>query len=123
MYIGHNLRREREIKGWSQEALGMAIGLSQGTVSLHESNHHEVGWEQIQNYAKALSITPEALYQPQNGAIIHIESQQGTHVNTGHNYISSNDTEVKILHEHIQSLKEENAFLRKLVESKFSIEK
>ena len=79
--------------------------------------------EQIQNYAKALNITPEALYQPLNSTVIHAESQQGTHVNTGHNHISSNDTEVKILKEHIQSLKEENAFLRKLVESKFNSEK
>ena len=71
MCIGQNLRRERETKGWSQEALGLsADGLSQGTVSLIESNKQEASWEQIISFSKALEISPEQLMRTDNSTYL-----------------------------------------------------
>ncbi|MFN0215101.1 MAG: helix-turn-helix domain-containing protein [Saprospiraceae bacterium] len=47
MRIGHNLRRLRESKGWSQEAFALMVGASQSTISNIESNKQDVTWEQI----------------------------------------------------------------------------
>jgi transcriptional regulator with XRE-family HTH domain len=104
MFIGQNLRRERESKGWSQEALGMAAGgLSQGTVSLIESNKQEASWEQIINFSRAFDIPPEQLIRSDNSPVINIGTQQGSshNHNNGHNYVIHSDGEVAALKQRV----------------------
>lgn len=59
-HIGRNISRIRELKGMKQEALAMAIGLSQQTVSNIESGEN-VDNEKLTEIAKALGVTVEAI--------------------------------------------------------------
>lgn len=59
-HIGRNISRIRELKGMKQEALAIAIGLSQQTVSNIESSE-TIDNEKLTEIAKALGVTIEAI--------------------------------------------------------------
>ncbi|MET3025540.1 helix-turn-helix transcriptional regulator [Flavobacterium sp. UW10123] len=59
-HIGRNISRIRELKGMKQEALAIAIGLSQQTVSNIESSE-TIDKEKLTEIAKALGVTIEAI--------------------------------------------------------------
>ncbi|WP_264537141.1 helix-turn-helix domain-containing protein [Flavobacterium sp. N1736] len=59
-HIGRNISRIRELKGMKQEALAMAIGLSQQSVSNIEGSEN-VDEEKLLEIANALGITTEAI--------------------------------------------------------------
>ena len=59
-HIGRNISRIRELKGMKQEALAIAIGLSQQSVSNIEASE-TVDKEKLAEIAKALGVTIEAI--------------------------------------------------------------
>lgn len=59
-HIGRNISRIRELREMKQEALAMAIGVSQQTISNIE-NSETVEEEKLQEIAKALGVTTEAI--------------------------------------------------------------
>lgn len=89
MRIGHNLRRFRDSKGWTQDAFAHLVGLGQSTISNIESNKQDVTWEQIELFSEKLGITPEELIR-QDAPIFNSLHQQGGQAN---NYIIHNGAE------------------------------
>ncbi|MEO8532205.1 MAG: helix-turn-helix transcriptional regulator [Flavobacterium sp.] len=69
-HIGRNICRIREIKGMKQEALAMAIGVSQQTVSNIEASEN-VDDEKINTIAEALGVSPEAIKNYSDEAVIN----------------------------------------------------
>ncbi|MFT3793775.1 helix-turn-helix domain-containing protein [Flavobacterium sp.] len=59
-HIGRNISRLRELRGMKQEALALAIGVSQQTVSTIE-NSENVDEEKLIEIAKALEVSVEAI--------------------------------------------------------------
>jgi transcriptional regulator with XRE-family HTH domain len=59
-HIGRNISRIRELRGMKQEALAMAIGVSQQTISNIESSEI-VEDEKLDLIAKELGVTKEAI--------------------------------------------------------------
>ena len=59
-HIGRNISRIRELREMKQEALAIAIGVSQQTISNIE-NSETVEDDKLQDIAKALGVTPEAI--------------------------------------------------------------
>lgn len=59
-HIGRNISRIRELRQMKQEALAFAIGVSQQTISNIE-NSETVEEDKLQEIAKALGVTPEAI--------------------------------------------------------------
>ena len=59
-HIGRNISRIRELRGMKQEALAIAIGVTQQTVSNLESSE-AVEVERLLEVAKALGVTVEAI--------------------------------------------------------------
>ena len=59
-HIGRNISRIRELREMKQEALAMAIGVSQQTISNIE-NSETVEDDKLQEIAKALGVTLEAI--------------------------------------------------------------
>ncbi|MCD0466258.1 helix-turn-helix domain-containing protein [Flavobacterium sp. ENC] len=59
-HIGRNITRIRELKGMKQEALAMAIGVTQQTVSNLEASE-TVEESKLVEVAKALGVTVEAI--------------------------------------------------------------
>lgn len=59
-HIGRNISRIRELREMKQEALAMAIGVSQQTISTIE-NSETVDEEKLQKIAEALGVSAEAI--------------------------------------------------------------
>ncbi len=82
---GHNIKRIREIQGIKQEALAMELGAdwNQKKISLLESKEL-VDIELLQQVAKALRVTPEAIesYDPES-TVHFINSFSDNSVNNG----------------------------------------
>ena len=59
-HIGRNISRIRELRGMKQEALAIAIGVSQQTISNIE-NSETIEEEKLQEIAQALEVNVEVL--------------------------------------------------------------
>ena len=59
-HIGRNISRIRELRGMKQEALAIAIGISQQSVSNIEASE-TVDNEKLEEVAKALGVSVEAI--------------------------------------------------------------
>jgi len=84
-HIGRNISRLRELRGIKQEALAMAIGVSQQTISNIEKSE-TVEDDKLELIAKELGITAEAIKNFSEEAVFNIIS------NTYHNTSSDNST-------------------------------
>ncbi len=115
MYIGHNLLRQREAKGWSQLALGeSAGGISQSTISLLENNQQEAKWDQIEALAKALDVAPDQLIYPMSGPVYHTHIENGDYKlnNHGSGYTVHQNDDLATFKDLITKQQEEIGFLR-----------
>jgi transcriptional regulator with XRE-family HTH domain len=70
-HIGRNISRIRELREMKQEALAMAIGVSQQTISNIE-NSATVEDDKLQEIAKALGVTIEILKNFSEEAVFNI---------------------------------------------------
>lgn len=70
-HIGRNISRIRELRGMKQEALAMAIGVSQQTISLIESSA-KVDEEKLELIAKELGVSAEGIKNFSEDAVLNI---------------------------------------------------
>lgn len=84
-HIGRKISKIRELRGMKQEALAMAIGVSQQTISNIE-NSEEVEEEVLLKIAEVLEVTAEGIKNFSEEAVFNIIN------NTYHNTSSDNST-------------------------------
>jgi len=84
-HIGRKISRIRELRDMKQEALALALGVSQQTVSAME-NKETIERDLLEQVAKILGVTPEAIENFSEEAVFNIIS------NTYHNTSSDNST-------------------------------
>lgn len=84
-HIGRNISRIRELRGMKQEALAIAIGVSQQSVSNIEGSE-VVDDEKLKLIAEALGVTSEGIENYSDEAVFNIIG------NTYHNTSSDNST-------------------------------
>jgi transcriptional regulator with XRE-family HTH domain len=70
-HIGRNISRIRELRGMKQEALALAIGVSQQTISNIE-NSETVEEEKLLEIAKALEVNTEVIKNFSEEAVFNI---------------------------------------------------
>lgn len=70
-HIGRKISKIRELRGMKQEALAMAIGVSQQTISNIE-NSEEVEEEVLVKIAAALEVSPEGIKNFSEEAVLNI---------------------------------------------------
>ncbi len=80
-HIGRKISRIRELRDMKQEALALALGVSQQTVSAME-NKETIERDLLEQVAKILGVTPEAIENFSEEAVLNIIS----------NTFNSNDT-------------------------------
>ena len=64
MLIGTQIRRQRQARGWSQEALAACIKVTQSTISRIEQNQQAITLIQLKMLAQAFEITVQDLLAP-----------------------------------------------------------
>jgi transcriptional regulator with XRE-family HTH domain len=69
-HIGRNISRLRELRGMKQEALAIALGVSQQTISLIEKSE-EVEEEKLVKIAEVLGVSVEAVRNFSEEAVIN----------------------------------------------------
>ncbi|WP_121667997.1 helix-turn-helix domain-containing protein [Mesonia aquimarina] len=80
-HIGRKISRIRELRGMKQEALAIELGISQQSVS-HIEQSETLEDEKLEQVAKVLGVTPEAIKNFSEDNILNIIS----------NTFNSNDT-------------------------------
>ena len=123
-HIGRNISRIRELKGMKQEALAIAIGLSQQTISNIEASE-TVDEEKLAEIAKALGVTTEAIESfSEENVINYFNTFTDSHGNFGHfaNGSTCNfnplDKVVELYERLVQAEKDKVEYLEKLLKEK-----
>jgi transcriptional regulator with XRE-family HTH domain len=134
-HIGRKIGRIRELRGMKQEALAMELGISQQSVSLIEQSE-TIEEEKLEQVAKALGVTAEAIKNFSDEAVFNIisntynnsSSDSSTIIASSLNYQPTFNPIDKIIEqsEKIEELykkllaaeKEKNLYLEKLLNKK-----
>jgi transcriptional regulator with XRE-family HTH domain len=125
-HIGRNISRIRELRGMKQEALAIAIGVSQQSVSSIEASE-TVDEEKLVEVAKALGVSVEAIKSFSEEAMINyfntfndtdFSNSQGAF---GHNHnctFNPLDKIVELYERLVQAEKDKVEYLEKLLKAK-----
>ncbi|KAF2080316.1 helix-turn-helix domain-containing protein [Flavobacterium sharifuzzamanii] len=130
-HIGRNISRIRELRDMKQEALAIALGVSQQSISNLEGSEN-VDDEKLNRVAEALGVTPEAIKNFSEDAVFNIigntfeiENNTGSSVishgctfNPIDKLIESYEENKKLYQQLIQAEKEKVALLEKLLDKK-----
>jgi transcriptional regulator with XRE-family HTH domain len=120
-HIGRNISRIRELRGMKQEALAIAIGVSQQTISNIE-NSETVEEDKLILIAKELGVTPEAIKNFTDEAVFNYFSNfyDSSTGQVNHNNCTFNplDKVVELYERLVQAEKDKVAYLEKLLKDK-----
>jgi len=122
-HIGRNISRIRELKGMKQEALAIAIGLSQQTVSNIEASE-TVDEDKLVEIAKALGVTIEAIESFSEENVFNYFNTFNESVSNSnfghHNTCNFNplDKVVELYERLVQAEKDKVEYLEKLLKGK-----
>ena len=89
-HIGRNISRIRELRGMKQEALAIAIGVSQQSVSNIEGSE-TIDEEKLKSISEVLGVSPEAIKNYSDEAVFNIIG------NTYHNTNFSGSLSIAII--------------------------
>ena len=129
-HIGRNISRIRELRGMKQEALAIAIGVSQQSVSNIEGSE-VVEEEKLNAIAEALGVTAEGIKNFSEEGVINYFNTFNEAVsssNFGHNstctfnpldkLVEAYEENKKLYERLVQAEKEKVEYLEKLLKSK-----
>ncbi len=129
-HLGRNISRIRELRDMKQEALAMAVGVTQQTIS-HMENSATVDEDKLEKIAEALGVSVEAIKNFNDDNLISYFNTFNEVVSNSHFGNNNNCTfnpldklmesheENKQLYERLlQAEKEKNEYLEKLLETK-----
>jgi transcriptional regulator with XRE-family HTH domain len=127
-HIGRNISRIRELKGMKQEALALAIGVSQQSVSSIEASE-TVDEEKLRAIAEVLGVTTEGIESFSEEAILNIigntyHVDNSSAVNYGCTFnpldklVEAYEENKKLYERLVQAEKEKNEYLEKLLKGK-----
>ncbi|URM35225.1 helix-turn-helix domain-containing protein [Flavobacterium anhuiense] len=119
-HIGRNISRIRELKGMKQEALAMAIGVTQQTVSNIEASEN-VDDEKLNQIAKALDVSVEAIKNFSEEAVFNIIGntfQDQSAVYNCNCTFNPLDKVVELYERLVQAEKDKVEYLEKLLDKK-----
>ena len=127
-HIGRNISRIRELRGMKQEALAIAIGVSQQSVSNIEGSEN-VDEEKLQAIAEVLGVTAESIKSFSEEAILNIigntyHVDNSSAVNYGCTFnpldklIQAHEDQIKLYERLVQAEKDKVEYLEKLLKGK-----
>jgi len=119
--LGNKIKMLREIKGFSQEAIALEIGLSQQAFQKIETGVSKISIERANKIAKSLELDLESLLNFQPNNYLNNCTQSGI-INTNHlsseEVIEKYEKQVNFLRKEIEFLREQNIELLKMMNEK-----
>jgi len=122
-HIGRNISRIRELRGMKQEALAIAIGMSQQTISNIEGSE-TIDDEKLNVIAEALGVSADAIKNFSDEAVLNVIGNTYTNndiVNAGLNYnctFNPLDKIVELYERLVQAEKDKVEYLERLMKGK-----
>lgn len=121
-HIGRKISRIRELRDMKQEALAQALGTNQQAISAME-NSETIDEEKLVEVAKALGVTPEAIKNFSEEAMINYFNNNfydNSHSTVGNTLCTFNplDKVVELYERLVQSEKDKVEYLEKLLKGK-----
>ncbi len=115
MDIGGNIRKIRELKGYSQEYISGKLEISQRQLSRIENNDVGVSVHRLREISAILEVTPIQLLGFDEKHIF--QNCTNNEIENNHNnHLSSFDKERELYEKRIAELQEELSFLKKQFE-------
>lgn len=108
MYVGHKIKQFREEKGIKQETVARELDLTQKQYSLIESNQTKLSVERLLQIAKIIKVPAEELIS--DNAFVQ-NNYNGKENKAAHNYYDKCNIDAEL----IETLKEENKFLKQQI--------
>jgi transcriptional regulator with XRE-family HTH domain len=113
--IGHKIKKLRELKNLTQEHMAKSIGVSQGAYSRLELGETEITYSKLEKISEELGMKPEEIIAFNESLVFNVMNNQ-----TGNGLVINNnqmsDTEKNSFEQQIILLKEENSYLKKVIE-------
>ncbi len=106
--IGTKIRRIIEQKGLSQDSMAIELGITQPSYARLEKDDDRISIIRLQHIANILKTTVSELIDEKTQKIINQQNSENPNA-----YV---DTIINADKEHIQTLKDEIVFLRKIIE-------
>src|SRR5690554_912499 len=107
--VGSRIRKKRKEKGVSQEVMAMELELTQSSYGRLEKDDKRLTVPKLLKIAEVLEVNVSYFFGEKTTSIIHHNNGDNAQASIGTIYSDK---------EHIQTLKEEIAFLRKLLENR-----
>jgi transcriptional regulator with XRE-family HTH domain len=112
--IGHKIKKLRELKNLTQEHMAQFIGISQGAYSRMELGETEITYTKLERISEELGMKPEEVIAFNESMVFNVMNNQ-----TGNGLVINNkqlsDTERTMYEQQINLLKEENAYLKTVI--------
>ena len=113
--IGHKIKKLRELKNLTQEHMAKSIGISQGAYSRMELGETEITYTKLEKISEELGMKPEEVIAFNESLVFNVMNNQ-----TGNGLVINNnqmsDTEKNSFEQQILQLKEENNYLKKVID-------
>ena len=106
--IGNTIRKVRDLKGLSQESLATSLGITQPSYARLEKDDERITITRLKQIAVILQTTVAHLIDEKTAKVINQQNNENAYV----------DVVINADKSHIETLKNEIHFLRKLLELK-----
>jgi transcriptional regulator with XRE-family HTH domain len=113
--IGHKIKKLRELKNLTQDHMAQSIGISQGAYSRMELGETEITYSKLERISEELGMKPEEVIAFNESMVFNVmNNQTGNGLVINNNQLS--ETERNMYEQQISLLKEENAYLKKVID-------
>jgi len=120
--LGKQIKELREIKGFSQEAIALTIGISQQAFQKIESNATKISLRKADQIAKSMEVELEYLlkFQPSNYLRLSVDNLASEKLKSVHlnNLIEQLRNQIEMMEKELEYYQNLNARLLSLLEAK-----
>ncbi|HBW86442.1 MAG TPA: XRE family transcriptional regulator [Crocinitomicaceae bacterium] len=118
MHIGQKIKKLRELKNLTQTHVAEKLGVSQSAYSKIELGESEVTFNRLEKISEVLEMKPEEVIAFNESMVFNVMNNQNGGNVFGDINNTVSDTERQLYQDQINLLKEEVAYLKKML-SKF----
>ena len=118
MSVGTKIKKMRELRNYTQSYMSESLNMSLSGYSKIERDETEISLKRLKQIADILQTTIDAILSFDENKIFNIEQQQHSNgVQNGYVHMIKNENP-EILIQYIEQLKNENKFLKTLIDKK-----